>query len=81
MMGWIGFIVFGLIIGALAKLVMPGRDSSPWWMTALLGMAGSVLATIVLRGVGHYGANQGAGWIASFAGAVVVVWLWRTLRK
>lgn len=81
MMGWIGFILVGLIVGALAKLVLPGKDSSPWWMTAFLGMLGSVLATFVLRSVGHYGDNQSAGWITSFLGAVVVVWVWRMMRK
>ena len=81
MFGWIGFIVLGLIVGALAKLVLPGKDSSPWWVTSLLGMVGSLLATFVLRSIGHYGENQGAGWITSFLGAVVVVWLWRMTRK
>lgn len=80
-MGWIGFIIVGLIVGALAKLVMPGRDASPWWVTALMGMIGSVLATLVLRNTGHYGDNQSAGWIASFFGAVLVVWVWRMFRR
>ena len=81
MFAWIGFIIFGLVIGALAKFALPGKDSSPWWVTALLGMVGSLLATFVLRSVGHYGDNQAAGWITSFLGAVVVVWLWRMFRS
>ena len=80
-MNWIGFIILGLIVGALAKLVYPGRDPSPWWGTALMGMLGSLLATIVLRSVGHYDQNQGAGWIASFLGALVVVGIWRMIRR
>jgi uncharacterized membrane protein YeaQ/YmgE (transglycosylase-associated protein family) len=71
----------GLIVGALAKLVMPGRDSSPWWVTALMGMIGSVIATAVLRNTGHYSNDQSAGWIASFLGAVLVVFIWRMFRK
>ena len=80
-MGWIGFIILGLVVGALAKLVMPGRDSSPWWVTALMGMIGSLLATAVFRGTGHYSDGQSAGWIASFLGAVLVVAVWRMFRR
>src|SRR5215472_19232639 len=65
--------IFGLIIGALAKLVMPGKDPGGIWITMLLGIAGSLLATYVLRAVGHYDETQSAGWIASFVGAFVLL--------
>ena len=81
MIALIGFAVFGLVVGALAKLALPGKDPSPWWVTAIMGMIGSLLATCVLRYVGHYGDNQAAGWITSFLGAVVVVWVWRMFRS
>jgi len=73
--------IFGLIIGALAKLVMPGKDPGGIWITMLLGIAGSLLATFVLRLIGHYEETQSAGWIASFVGAVVLLAIYRLFRR
>jgi len=73
--------IFGLIIGALAKLVMPGKDPGGIWITMLLGIAGSVLAGWVLRLVGWYQEGQTAGWIASFVGAVVLLWIYRMFKS
>ena len=71
--GMIKFAIFGLIIGALAKLVMPGKDPGGIWITMLIGIAGSLLATWFLQFVGHYEEGQSAGWIASFVGAIVLL--------
>ena len=79
--GLIKFAVFGLIVGALAKLVMPGDDKGGIWITMLLGIAGSVLATFVLQSVGHYEEGQTAGWIASFVGAIVLLAIYHFFRK
>ena len=73
--------IFGLIIGALAKLVMPGKDPGGIWITMLLGIAGSLLATWVLRAVGHYQEGQSAGWIASFIGAFVLLGIYHLIRR
>jgi uncharacterized membrane protein YeaQ/YmgE (transglycosylase-associated protein family) len=75
------FAIFGLIIGVLAKLVMPGKDPGGFWITMLLGMAGSLIATWILQSVGHYQDGQSAGWIASFFGAILLLVIYRIFRK
>lgn len=72
--------IFGLIVGALAKLVMPGKDPGGIWITMLLGLAGSLVAGFLLRLVGWYQEGQAAGWIASFLGAVLLLFLYRLFR-
>ena len=77
MFGVIGWIVFGLIVGALAKLLMPGRDPGGFIVTMLLGIAGAVLGGFVGRSLGWYGPNDGAGFIMSLVGAVLLLALYR----
>ena len=76
---WI--IVIGAVVGALAKFVMAGSDPGVFFVTALLGMAGALIATLLGRAIGLYGAGQGAGFIASVIGAIVVLFVYRSLRK
>jgi uncharacterized membrane protein YeaQ/YmgE (transglycosylase-associated protein family) len=76
---WI--VVIGLVVGALAKLVMPGQDPGGWFVTALLGMGGALVATFVGRFIGLYGPGQGAGVIASIVGAILVLLVYRTVKK
>jgi uncharacterized membrane protein YeaQ/YmgE (transglycosylase-associated protein family) len=66
-------LIIGLIIGALAKLVMPGRDPGGVIITIVLGVAGSLLADFIGRAAGWYGPNEPAGFIASVIGAVVLL--------
>jgi uncharacterized membrane protein YeaQ/YmgE (transglycosylase-associated protein family) len=66
-------LIIGLIIGALAKLVMPGKDPGGVIITIVLGVAGSLLADFIGRAAGWYGPNQPAGFIASILGAVVLL--------
>jgi uncharacterized membrane protein YeaQ/YmgE (transglycosylase-associated protein family) len=80
-LGLLWTVLIGLVIGALAKLVMPGKDPSPWWVTSLIGIGGALLAGFVGRAVGHYGPNQAPGLIWSFLGAVLIVWVWRMARS
>lgn len=75
-MGLIGTLVVGLIVGALAKLLMPGRQGGGIIMTTLLGVVGAMVATYAGQAAGWYAAGQGAGWIASIVGAIVVLWLY-----
>ena len=78
----IGWIVFGLIVGVLAKLVMPGRDPGGIIVTMLLGIAGSLLGGFIGRAMGLYGPNQtGAGFLMSFVGAVVLLMLYRMMVR
>ena len=73
----ISAIVIGLIVGALAKLIMPGRDPGGIIVTILLGIAGSVVATFLGRAAGWYRPGQGAGFIASLLGAILLLWIYR----
>ena len=78
-MGILGWILFGLIVGALAKLVMPGRDPGGIIVTMLLGIAGAVLWGFVGRALGWYGEGEAAGFIMSFIGAVVLLAIYRMM--
>jgi len=79
-MGIIGTIVVGLIVGAIARFVMPGDQKMGWILTCLLGIGGSVAAGFVGQALGWYQAGQGAGWIASVLGAVVLLFVVGKLR-
>ncbi len=73
-MHFIWSLIVGLIVGALAKLVMPGRDPGGIFITMLLGIAGSVLAGFLGRALGFYSAaNSGPGIIASILGAIILL--------
>ena len=76
-MSILGWILFGLIVGALAKLVMPGRDPGGIIITMLLGIAGAVIGGFLGRALGFYGPGQTAGWVMSFLGAVVLLAIYR----
>jgi uncharacterized membrane protein YeaQ/YmgE (transglycosylase-associated protein family) len=73
------WIVFGVIVGALAKLVMPGRDPGGIIVTMLLGIAGAVLGGMIGRALGLYGTNQSAGFFMSFLGAVILLFIYRLI--
>ena len=79
-MGIIGWIVFGLIVGAIAKLLMPGRDPGGWIVTILLGIAGAMLGGFLGRAVGWYGPNDAAGYLMSIFGAIVLLLIYRLVR-
>jgi len=81
MIGLIGMIIFGLVIGAVAKLLMPGRDPGGWVITCLLGVAGSLLGGFLGRSMGFYTEGQAAGWIMSILGAVLLLFLYRMVAK
>ena len=78
-MSILGWIVFGLIVGALAKLVMPGRDPGGIIVTMLLGIAGAVLGGFIGRAMGLYGEGDAAGFVMSFLGAVLLLFLYRMM--
>ena len=70
-------LVVGLVVGALAKLIMPGRDPGGIIVTMLIGVAGALLAGFLGRAAGWYGPNEGAGFIASIIGAVLLLAIYR----
>jgi uncharacterized membrane protein YeaQ/YmgE (transglycosylase-associated protein family) len=77
MFGVIGWIIFGLIVGLVAKLLMPGRDPGGFIITMLLGIAGALIGGSIGRALGWYGPNQGAGFLMSVIGAILLLWLYR----
>ena len=74
---WMIFI--GLIVGALAKLIMPGHDPGGIIVTILLGIGGSILAGLIGRSVGWYREGEPAGFLASIVGAVVILGIYRLI--
>ena len=70
-------LIIGLVIGALAKLVMPGKDGGGILITMLLGVAGSVVANLIGHAAGWYRAEEGAGLVASVVGAVLLLGVYR----
>jgi uncharacterized membrane protein YeaQ/YmgE (transglycosylase-associated protein family) len=73
----LSWILFGLVVGALAKLVMPGDDPGGIIVTILLGIAGALLGGFLGRSLGLIGPGQTAGWIAAFVGALLLLILYR----
>jgi len=82
MFGVLGWILFGLVVGVIAKLLMPGRDPGGAIITILLGIVGAVLGGFVGRALGFYGPNEPAGFLMSLVGAVLVLAIYRmTVRR
>jgi uncharacterized membrane protein YeaQ/YmgE (transglycosylase-associated protein family) len=80
MLGLVWIIIVGAVVGALAKFLMPGRDPGGLFVTIILGIAGAVIATLLGRMIGLYGAGQGAGIFASIIGAILVLIAYRQIR-
>ena len=74
-------VLIGLVVGALAKLIMPGKDPGGFIVTILLGVAGSIVATWLGRAIGWYQAGQSAGLIMSVVGAVLLLAIYHAVRK
>jgi uncharacterized membrane protein YeaQ/YmgE (transglycosylase-associated protein family) len=81
MFGVLGWIVFGLIIGVLAKLVMPGKDPGGIIVTIALGIVGAVIGGFLGRALGMYGPSEPAGWLMSTVGAILVLALYRVIAR
>jgi uncharacterized membrane protein YeaQ/YmgE (transglycosylase-associated protein family) len=76
-MGIISAIIIGLIVGAIAKFLMPGKDPGGWIITILIGVAGSFIGTYLGQVVGLYRAGEPAGFIGSIIGAMILLFLYR----
>jgi uncharacterized membrane protein YeaQ/YmgE (transglycosylase-associated protein family) len=82
MFGILGWIIFGLIVGVIAKLLMPGRDPGGFIITILLGIGGAVLGGFAGRMLGLYEPGESAGFFVALLGAVALLFLYRlTLRR
>jgi uncharacterized membrane protein YeaQ/YmgE (transglycosylase-associated protein family) len=80
-MGIIGTLLIGLVVGFIARAVMPGEQKLGWIMTAVLGVAGSLVATYAGQALGLYQAGGAAGWIASVIGAVILLIIYGMVQK
>ena len=76
-----GSILLGLLVGFLARGIMPGEQKMGWILTCLLGIAGSLLATFAGQMLGWYGPGEFAGWIASVVAALVLLFVVGKLRS
>jgi uncharacterized membrane protein YeaQ/YmgE (transglycosylase-associated protein family) len=81
MMSLLGTLFIGLIAGLIARMIKPGDDSMGWIMTAVLGVAGSFLASYAGAAMGLYAPGQAAGFIASVVGAVVLLVIYGLIKK
>jgi uncharacterized membrane protein YeaQ/YmgE (transglycosylase-associated protein family) len=82
MLSFLSLILFGLVVGVIAKLLMPGRDPGGFIITILLGIAGAILGGYVGRLLGFYGPNEGAGFLMALVGSVLLLAIYRmTLRR
>lgn len=73
-------LIIGLVVGAVAKFLMPGKDPGGVWITMLIGIAGSIVATYIGQAIGWYKAGQGAGFIMSVVGAILLLIVYRVVR-
>ena len=78
-MGILGWILFGLIAGVIAKLIMPGKDPGGFIVTILIGIAGAFLGGFLGRAMGLYGEGEGAGMLMSIAGAILLLAIYRVV--
>jgi len=81
MLSFIWMCIIGLIAGAVAKLLMPGKDPGGLLVSMLLGIAGSLVAGYLGRAIGWYSEGQGAGFIMSVVGAIILLALYRMLKS
>jgi len=72
--------LFGLVVGAIAKLIMPGRDPGGILITMLLGVVGSLVGTFIGRALWG-GADYSAGWITSILGAIILLAIYRAVKS
>jgi uncharacterized membrane protein YeaQ/YmgE (transglycosylase-associated protein family) len=71
----------GLIVGAIAKFIMPGKEPGGIFITMLIGIAGAFLGTFLGRSIGHYQPDQSAGFIMSLIGALILLGIYHLIRR
>jgi uncharacterized membrane protein YeaQ/YmgE (transglycosylase-associated protein family) len=81
LMGILAWILFGLVVGVIAKLLMPGRDPGGFIVTILLGIAGALVGGFLGRAMGLYQEGEAAGWIMSILGAILLLVLYRLVAR
>ncbi len=79
--GWLTWILIGLLAGAIAKAVTPGRDPGGCLITILIGIAGALVAGFLGQQLGWYDRGEGAGFLAAIVGAVVLLFIYRLIAR
>ncbi|HEU5186414.1 MAG TPA: GlsB/YeaQ/YmgE family stress response membrane protein [Gemmatimonadaceae bacterium] len=74
-------IIIGLIVGVIAKFLMPGKDPGGFIVTTIIGIAGAFLGTFVGRALGMYEAGESAGWLMSIVGAILLLFIYRLFTR
>lgn len=84
-MGWLSFIILGLIAGAIAKLILPGKQGGGWIATLILGVIGALiggwLAGLIFPGVGYENFWSIQSWLIAIVGALIVLLIWGFITK
>jgi len=80
-MGVIGWIIFGLVVGIIAKLLMPGRDPGGFVMTAVIGIVGGLLGGYLGRAIGWYREGDPVGFVMAVIGAIILLVLYRAVAR
>ena len=80
-MGILATIIIGLIVGAIAKLLMPGKDPGGFIITTLLGIAGALVAAYLGQALGFYQAGEGVGFIGATLGAIAILIVYRLVFR
>jgi uncharacterized membrane protein YeaQ/YmgE (transglycosylase-associated protein family) len=73
--------LIGLIVGAIAKFIMPGKEPGGIFITMLIGIAGAFLGTFLGRAIGHYQPDQSAGFLMSLVGALILLGIYHLIRR
>ena len=79
--GWLTWIIIGLLAGAIAKAIMPGRDPGGCLVTIVIGIAGALLAGFLGQALGWYEQGEGAGFLAAIVGAVLILFIYRMIAR
>lgn len=79
--GWFGWIIVGALAGAVAKLLMPGKDGGNIFMTVILGIAGAALSGYLGTMLGWYSPGDGVGFIGAVVGSFVLLLIYRQVKK
>jgi uncharacterized membrane protein YeaQ/YmgE (transglycosylase-associated protein family) len=80
-MHWLYVFIIGLIVGIIAKFLMPGKDPGGFIITAIIGIVGAFIATWIGQAIGWYAPGQSAGFIASIIGAIILLFIYRLIKK
>lgn len=81
MLSFIGLVLFGLVVGVIAKLLMPGKDPGGFFLTVLIGIAGAVIGGYLARIFGLYGRYDSAGFFMAVIGAIILLAIYRFTMK